>query len=61
MVRNGLCRYDGANCQVVVGDACSLCVEGFVFLVDRNRCVAKGEISSNENKLNQSTVSSGNQ
>jgi hypothetical protein len=37
--KNGLCRFDDANCQVVQNNTCRLCLAGYSFVVSRNKCI----------------------
>ncbi len=37
--KNGLCRFDDVNCQVIMKDSCSQCFDGYVFSSAKNKCI----------------------
>lgn len=48
--KNGMCRYDDANCQIVMGNKCSLCLDGYIYYEVSGKCVSKTEIDANNKK-----------
>jgi len=58
--RNGICRFNDVNCQVIINSTCQQCFDGYSFSSQQNKCVSLSQVQS-QNLSSPKNASTSNQ
>lgn len=44
--KNGMCRFDDVNCQIILNNTCSSCFDGYIFSIIKGKCILNSSQSN---------------